>query len=179
MQLFNRIITIITYKFLARLKYLETMKVWCIWERHADRQTVCKRNLGMGLFDVKIFMNCYKQIWWEIFHELCTYLQWQWTVSGLRTKLACETHVHNLNYETVTELCNGVQLSRLSRLLLGKLCFASKREETSTVHTISEWLGKRDCWTRSMWRILEWLVLFECLGGAATRTSGLEVSVCT
>jgi len=32
MQLFNRIITIITYKFLARLKYLEAMKVWCIWE---------------------------------------------------------------------------------------------------------------------------------------------------
>lgn len=62
MQLFNRIITIITYKFLARLKNLETMKVWCIWERHAERQTVCKRNLGMGLFDMKIFMNCYEQI---------------------------------------------------------------------------------------------------------------------
>lgn len=115
----------------------------------------------------------------KYFHGLCIYLYWQWTVSGLRTRLACETHVHNLNYETVTELRNGVQLSRLPRLLLGKLCFASKREETSTVHTISEWLGMRDCWTRSMWRILEWLVPFECLGGAATRTSGLEVSVCT
>jgi len=120
------------------------------------------------------------RIWWEIFHELCTYLQWQWTVSGLRTKLACETHVHNLNYETVTELCNGVQLSRLSRLLLGKLCFASKREETSTVHTISEWLGKRDCWTRSMWRILE-LYLCTCQLGRSCHKDkvGLEVSVCT
>ena len=26
------------------------------------RDKLCKRNLGVGLFDMKIFMNCYKQI---------------------------------------------------------------------------------------------------------------------